>query len=150
MSLQDRLLNDMKEALRARGAGKTRLNVIRMVRSALKNAEIDKGRQLSDEEVLEVIAREVKQKRETIDAFAQAGRRERVRELEEELRVLEAYLPQQLTQDEIRELVSQVVEELGAAGPGDLGKVMGRVMPMVRGRADGSAVSRVARELLQS
>ena len=150
MSLKDQLLAEMNEALRAREAGRTRLRVIRMIRSAVRNVEIEKRKELDDEEVLEVIAREAKQKRETIEAFAQAGREQKVKQLKEELEVLEGYLPRQLSAEELRELASQLIDELGASGPSDLGRVMGAIMPRVKGRAAGSVVNRIVRELLQS
>jgi len=148
MSLKEQLVTDMKAAMRDREAGKARLSAIRMIRSAVRNAEIEKGRELDDEGVIEVVAREAKKKRETIEAFAGAGRHDRVEQLSEELHVLESYLPRQLSEAELRDLASQVIQEVGGRSLADMGKVMGRIMPEVKGRADGATVNRIVRELL--
>lgn len=148
MDVKERLQEDMKSAMKAREAGRVRLSVIRMARAAIKNAEIERRHGLDDGEVLEVLARELKLRRESLEEFRRAGRSEAVRSLEEEIAVLEEYLPQQLGEAEIRERAGQVIAEIGAVGPGDLGKVMSTLMPQVRGLADGKEVNRIVRELL--
>lgn len=149
MTLEEQLLADMKEAMKAREAGKTRLSVIRMARAALKNAEIARGHKLSEPEVIEVLAHEVKERQDSIPEFARGGRDDLVTKLEEEIRILKAYLPAQLSEEEIRRLARETIARVGAAGPRDLGKVMGALMPETKGRADGRLVNQIVRELLE-
>lgn len=150
MSLKEQLTEDMKLSMKAKEAGKLRLSVIRMVRSAIKNVEIDGKRELSEEEVLEIIAKEVKMRRDSMEEFGKADRQDLVDQLEREIAVLMAYLPQQLTEAEIRDLVSEAVAAIGAASPKDMGKVMAALMPKVKGRADGKLVNTIVREALNS
>lgn len=150
MSLKDRLVEDMKVAMKAKEEGKVRLSVIRMARAAIKNAEIDKRTEFSDEQVIEVLAREVKMRRDSIEEFSKANRPDTVKALEEEISVLMEYLPQQLSEGEIRQLAQETIAAVGAQGPKDLGKVMGSITPKTKGRADGKLVNQVVRELLGS
>lgn len=150
MSLKDRLVEDMKVAMKAKGEGKVRLSVIRMARAAIKNAEIDKRTEFSDEQVIEVLAREVKMRRDSMEEFSKANRPDTVKALEEEISVLMEYLPQQLSEGEIRQLVQETIAAVGAQGPKDLGKVMGSITPKTKGRADGRLVNQIVRELLGS
>ncbi len=148
MSLKDRLTEDMKTAMKAKDEGKLRLSVIRMAKAAIKNAEIDKKKEFSDAEVVEVLAREVKMRRDAIPEFEKANRPNSVEQLNQEIAILLAYLPQQLTADEIRTLAREVMVGVGAQGPKDLGKVMGALTPKTKGRADGKIVNQIVRELL--
>lgn len=146
MSLVEQLAADMKEAMKARQ--EVRLRTIRMLRAALKNAEIDRKRPLSEDEVLEVLSKELKIRQESLAEFQRAGRTEQASELEEEIRVVRSYLPEPLSDEELRALAQAAIVEVGAAGPRDMGRVMGVLMPKVRGRADGAKVSQVVREEL--
>ncbi|QIA27942.1 GatB/YqeY domain-containing protein [Thermaerobacter sp. PB12/4term] len=148
MSLKERLEQDMKEAMKAREAGKTRLSVIRMARAAIKNEEIERGHPLSDDEVLQVLAREKRQRQEALEEYRRAGRQDLVEQMEEEIQVLASYLPEPLTEAELTLLAEEVIAQVGARGPQDMGKVMGQLMPRIRGRAEGSDASRIVRELL--
>lgn len=148
MSLQERLYEDMKKALKERESGKLKLSVIRLVRSALKNRAIELGRELTDEDVIEVLAREVKQRREAIEEYKRVGRPDVAAELEAEIAVLQEYLPRQLSRDEIAAEAREVISSVGAKGPKDLGRVMGVLMPRLKGRADGKVVQEVVRALL--
>lgn len=148
MSLQERLLSDMKEAMKAKEAGKLKLTVIRMVRASIKNAEINIKRDLNDEEVLEVLTREVKQRRDAIPEYEKANRQDVVNSLEEEIKILMEYLPEQLTEAEITQLVKEAIEQVGASSPRDMGKVMGKLMPKVKGKADGKLVNKIVKDLL--
>ncbi|MDT3699178.1 MAG: GatB/YqeY domain-containing protein [Thermincola sp.] len=148
MSLQDRLAEDMKAAMKEKESGKKKLSVIRMVRSSLKNVEIDKKAELSEEEVIEVLAREVKKRRDSLEEFLKAGREDIANGLQEEIEILIEYLPAQLSEDEIRALVKEVVDEVKPAGPKDMGKVMGKLMPKVKGKADGKLVNQIVKEFL--
>lgn len=146
MNLSDRLNEDMKQAMKDKD--KLRLSVVRMVRSAVKNREIELGATLSDEEVLAVIQKELKQRRDSLQAFESAGRTDLIKEVQAEIHVLNDYLPAQLSEDELRQLAQQVIAEIGAAGKSDMGKVMGKLMPLIRGRADGKSAQQVVQSLL--
>ena len=148
MSLKDKLTADMKDAMKAREAGKLRLSVIRLVRGAIRQQEIDGQKELSDEDVLGVISKEVKQRRDSIEDFQKGGRDDLVAEAEAEIAVLMEYLPQQLSEDEVRSLVKEAIDASGAASPKDMGKVMKELMPKVKGRADGKLVNGIVKELL--
>ena len=148
MSTQDRFLEDMKAAMKAGETGKLRLSVIRMVRAALKNAEIDRRHALAEDEVLEILAKEIKQRRDAIIEFAKGTRQDLIQLYEAEIAVLTEYLPQPMSADEIRKLVSEAIAKTGAAGPKDMGKVMGALVPQTRGRADGRLVNQLVKEML--
>ncbi len=148
MNLKDRLVADMKDAMKAKQEGKLRLSVIRMARASIKNAEIDKKRELSEEEVIEVLAREVKMRRDSIEEYVKANRQDVVDQLNEEIRILMPYLPEQLSETEIRNLVQEALQATGAQGPREMGKVMGYLMPKVKGKADGKLVNQIVKEAL--
>lgn len=146
MSLKRKINEDMKTALR--GGEKERLSTLRMLVSSIRYAEIEKRRELVDEDVLEVISREIKMRRESAEEYRKGNRPDLVEKEEWEAKILEGYLPPQLTDEEIEAIVRGVVDETGAMGPKDIGKVMGLVMPKVKGRADGKKVSDMVRKLL--
>lgn len=148
MTLKDRLVEDMKVAMKAKEEGKVRLSVIRMVRAGIRNAEIDNKLEFNDAQVIEVLARELKQRRDELEEFIKADRPETVQALEKEISVLMDYLPQQLSEGEIRQLVQETIAILGGQGPKDLGKVMGTLSPKTKGRADGKLVNLIVREIL--
>lgn len=148
MSLKEQLTADMKQAMKDREAGKLRLSVIRMVRANIKYAEIDQKKELSEDEVLVVLAKEVKSRRDAMEEFKKGKRMDLVENLEKEIEVLAHYLPAQLTESEIRALVSEAVSATKAAGPKEMGKVMAVLMPKVKGRADGKLVNTIVREIL--
>lgn len=146
MSLKEQLTNDMKEAMKAHD--KDRLAVIRMVRGAVRQQEIDGKKELGDEDVLAVVGKEVKMRRDSIEEFRKGGREDLVEKTEAEIAVLMPYLPAQLSEEEIRGLVQAAVKQTGAASPKDMGKVMGVLMPKVKGRADGKTVNAIVRSML--
>jgi uncharacterized protein len=146
MALRERLSEDMKNAMRARD--ELRLSTIRMIRSAVKNKDIELKRELNEQEIVEVIATLGKQRRESIRLFTEAARQDLVDKEEKELAVLLEFLPQQLSREEVAALVEKIVAECGAQGGKDMGKVMKALMPHVAGRADGKTVSDVVREKL--
>lgn len=148
MNLKEKLVADMKEAMKAKEEGKLRLSVIRMARAAIKNVEIDKKRELSEEEVIEVLAREVKMRRDSIEEYIKASRQDVVEQLNQEIGILMAYLPEQLSETEIRRLVEEALQATGAQGPKEMGKVMGYLMPKVKGKADGKLVNQLVKEAL--
>ncbi|HWJ03592.1 MAG TPA: GatB/YqeY domain-containing protein [Verrucomicrobiae bacterium] len=148
MSLKDRLNEDMKAAMKAGAAGKLKLSVIRMARAAIKNGEIDKKHEFGDAEVIEILAREAKMRRDSIVEFAKGNRPDMVETLNQEIAILMDYLPQQMTEAEIRQLAQEIITQVDAQGPKDLGKVMGAITPRTKGRADGKVVNQIVRELL--
>ena len=149
MSVQDRLSDDLKTAMKARD--ELTRNVVRLAISAIKNAEIDtKGEALDEAGVTDVLSRMVRQYRESIVAYRDGGRDEAAAKEEAELEVVMRYLPEQLGPDEIRALAAAAAAEVGATGPSDRGKVMGVIMPQLRGKADGSVVSSVVGEVLEA
>lgn len=148
MTLQERLFNDMKEALKARQSGKQRLSVIRLARAALKNRAIAKGEELTEQDVLDVLAREVKMRRDAILEYTRVHRMDTVAELESEIAILEEYLPRQMSVEEIRELARQAIAATGTTDVRQAGNVMKALMPQVKGRADGRAVQEIVRSLL--
>ena len=148
MTLRDRLMEDMKQAMKDKEAGKLKLSVIRMVRSAAKNVEIDRHKELDDNELLDVVAKEVKMRRDSLDEFRKAGRPELLATLEQEIAILMEYLPEQMSEAEVRTLVIQAVADAQAASVKDMGKVMALLMPKVKGRADGKLVNTIVKELL--
>lgn len=148
MSLMERLTEDMKEAMKAREAGKLKLSVIRMVKAAAKNSEIEKGTELNDEEMTQVIAREVKLRRDSIPEYEKANRAETVDTLQKEIAILMDYLPKQMTESEIIGLVKKILIEVGAQGPRDMGRVMGKIVPLTKGRSDGKTVNEIVKKAL--
>ena len=146
MSLRERLTDEMKDAMKAKD--EVRLSTIRLVRSAVRNKEIDLKREIGDQEIIETISSLVKQRRESIRLFTEAGRDDLVAKEERELAILLSFLPQQLSREEVAELVVRVIGECGAQGGKDMGRVMKALMPHVAGRADGKLVSDVVKEKL--
>jgi uncharacterized protein len=146
VSLTEQLAEDMKQAMKSKD--KVRLSVIRMVRTAIKNAEIDQQKTLSDDEVLAVLNKELKQRRDSLEAFEGAGRSDLIEEVKAEIDVLVGYLPKQLTEEELKSIVQDTIQEVGASSKADMGKVMAALMPKVRGRADGKLVNQLVQQLL--
>ncbi|KAA0549364.1 GatB/YqeY domain-containing protein [Bacillus sp. BGMRC 2118] len=142
MSLLERLNNDMKQAMKSKE--KEKLAVIRMVKASLQNEAIKlQVSDLSTEDELTVLSREVKQRKDSLHEFIKAGRDDLVDKLKAELVILEEYLPKQLTEEELSEIVKQTVAEVNASSKADMGKVMSAIMPKVKGKADGGLVNRL-------
>ena len=148
MTLSQRIESAMRDAMRARDERRTQ--TLRMAMAAAHNQRIARGRELTDEEVVDVVVRQVKQRRESIELYRAGGREDRAIEEEAEAAILSEFLPQQLSEAEVESLVRAAVTETGASGPGDLGRVMGRVSPQTKGRADGRLVSDIARRVLEA
>jgi len=146
MSLEKKLLEDMKSALK--GGDKIRLETIRGVRAQIKNAQIDKGGELSEEELIQVLMSAAKKRKEAIEQYAAGGRQDLVDLESQELKIIESYLPEQMGADEIARIADEVIKEVNAASVKDMGKVMGAIMPKVKGKADGKIVQQVVREKL--
>ncbi len=163
MTLKEKIIQDYKEAFKAKEEKK--VAVLRMLNAAMKNrelekrtklsksvtdvAELEKQSQLSDEEVLAVLGAEAKRRKDSIEQYQQGGRPELAAQEEAELKILSAYLPEQLGEAELRQIVAESIKESGAAGAADLGKVMKVLMPRVKGKADGGLVSKIVKEELE-
>lgn len=146
MSLKERLMADLKEAMKEKK--RLRKSVITMVRASVKQYEVDHRVELADEDILDIIVKQVKQKRDAIEEFAKGDREDLVEEAKAEIDVLMDYLPQQLTEEEITQIVSKVIDEVGANSVKDMGKVMAALMPKVKGRADGKVVNKIVKQFL--
>ncbi|MBI4202097.1 MAG: GatB/YqeY domain-containing protein [Chloroflexi bacterium] len=146
MPLQERLNEDLRDAMR-KGDG-VRRSTIRLIRSAIGYEQIEQHKTLEDDGVIAVLAKMVKQRQESITEFKKGNRPDLVAKEEAELAIIRQYMPQQLTQEELSSLVRQAIAEVGAKGMTDMGKVMGKLMPQVRGKADGAAVSQAVRDAL--
>lgn len=144
--LRDQIGEDLKEAMKARD--QVRVATLRMLIAAVKNARVEKMHDLDDDEVIEVATREAKRRKESIEAFRNAGREELAVKEEAELAVLQTYLPEQLSGDALAALVDEAIAETGATGPKEMGAVMKALMPKVRGRADGGEVSALVKQRL--
>ncbi len=148
MSLLERIDGDLKTSLKAGEA--LRVSVLRLLKAAAKNRQIEKGQELSDEELLSVIATLAKQRRESIELFSKGGREDLAEKERLELAVLQSYLPAQLAPEELERMILVAIEESGAKGEADIGKVMRVLMPRTKGLADGKWVNNRAKELLRS
>ena len=148
MSIGQRLDDDLKSAMK--GGEKEKVSILRFLLSNIKNRRIEKGKNavLSDDEIIQVVMNSIKQRRDAIEQFRQGGRQDLVEKEERELGVLQSFLPQQLTDEELVEKIRCVIVETGAMGVKDIGKVMKAVMPRVAGRAEGSVVSAKVKLLL--
>ncbi|RKY00592.1 GatB/YqeY domain-containing protein [Candidatus Poribacteria bacterium] len=146
MGLKERLFEDMKRAMKE--GNRSAVNAIRMTINAIKNREIELGRELSDDEIAQVIASQIKKREEAIEQFKQGNRWDLVTEETKQVELLKAYLPEQLSEEELERMIDEAIKEVGATSPKDLGKVMRVIMPRVRGRADGSLVNQMVRRKL--
>ncbi len=146
MSLREQLDAELLEAVRSKD--EFRRSALRLIKASLQSEEKSQGKALGDDGVIQVLSREAKRRRESIDAFQKGNRPDLVEKEEAELALISRYLPQQLSAEEITEIARSVIEETGAVGAGDRGKVMGRLMPQVKGKADGKLVSQIVGELL--
>ncbi len=144
--LKEQLASDLKEAMKAKD--EIRKNVVQMVRAGVLQVEKDKRITLDDEGVIEVIAKEVKKRKDVLPDFEKAGRTDLIEATQREIEILLSYLPSQLTADELDKTVSETVKEVGASTMKDMGKVMSALMPKVKGRADGKAVNELVKKYL--
>ena len=146
MTLKDQLTQDMKSAMKQKEH--VRLSTIRLVRSAIKNREIELGQDLDDDEVLKVITTAVKQHKESIEHYKKGEREDLVKQEQAELEILESYLPQQMTENEVSALVKEAIEAVHATSMKDIGKVMKYIMPKTQGRADGKMINQLVKNQL--
>lgn len=153
MSLQEQILNDLREAMKSKQ--EDRLRVLRSLKSKLLEREISertggKKTALSDDQVVEVLMKAAKQRKESIDQFKEGGREDLVKSEQEELEIIQSYLPEMLTEEEIRDIARRKINELDADSMADMGKVMGILMQELKGKAEGSVVSKVVKEELSN
>ena len=146
MTLKDKLLADMKEALKSKDS--LRLNTIRSVIAAIKNQEIDLRKELQDDEVLSIVTHEVKKRKEASALFEQGGRTDLVEKETREHTILQAYLPEQVSEEDLRKRIQEVIAETGAEGMKDLGKIMKALVPEIKGKTDNSLIKDLAGEYL--
>ena len=145
MSIKEQLSEDMKAAMKSKD--KIALSTIRMAKAAIANKEIEDG-ELDDNAILGILAKEVKQRKDTIEEVKKADRVDLVEQNEAEIVVLQKYLPEQLTDEELKEIIQSAVSQSGANSLADMGKVMGIVQPQIKGRADGTKASQIVKEIL--
>ena len=148
MTLAERITGDLRQAVKEKDD--IRRSTLRLVLASIQNAEIAKQKKLDDADVLSILAREVKQRKESIESFKQGNRPDLATREEEELVIITGYLPTQLSRDELVEIAKKVISDVGATGIRDKGKVMSQIMPQTKGKAEGKDVSDVVTELLSS
>ncbi|ABV33965.1 MULTISPECIES: GatB/YqeY domain-containing protein [Pseudothermotoga] len=146
MTLKERLAFDLKDAMKNRNEAKIR--TVRLLMSAIKNFEVEKMAQATDEEIVQIMIKEAKKRIESIDMYKQAGRNDLVSEEQEELDIINSYLPEQMSEDEIRQLVMKIIRQNNLSNPKDLGTAMKLIMPQVKGKADGKLVNKIVKEYL--
>lgn len=147
MSLKDKLMDDLKTSMKSKD--KVRKDVVTMVRSAVKQKEVDERVELDDQDIIEIISKQVKQKRDAIEDFKKGERDDLVQLTENEVKILLEYLPEQLSEEELTELVKTAIAQVGATSMKDMGKIMGNLMPAIKGKADGSLVNKIAKDYLK-
>jgi len=146
MSLLERLNEDMKQAMRNKE--KDKLTVIRMVKASLQNEAIKLGTELNEEQELTVLSREVKQRKDSLHEFEKAGREDLVEKIRTELKYVDLYMPEQLSEEELSKIVQATIAEIGASSKAEMGKVMGALMPKIKGKADGTLVNKLVQQHL--
>ena len=146
MSLLERLNNDLKQAMKNKE--KDKLSVIRMIKASVQNETIKLGHDLSEEDELTVLSRELKQRKDSLHEFEKAGREDLVEKTSTELTFVELYMPKQLSEEELSEIVKSTISEVGANSKAEMGKVMAAIMPKVKGKADGSLVNKLVQQHL--
>lgn len=147
MTLKEQIYKDMVDAMKSKDTFKK--NILSMVRSSILQVEKDTGNVLDDEGVINVISREIKQRKEVLPEYEKGGRQDLVDKANREIEIMLKYMPKQLSDDEIDEIVRSVIDEVGATNKNDIGRVMSKVMPMVKGKADGSKVKTIVSQHLQ-
>jgi gatB/yqey family protein len=147
MTLKERLTNDLKDAMKNKEH--VRKSVVTLVRAAIKQKEVDERVELDDVDVMDIVSKQLKQRNEALVDFKKAGRDDLISQTEEEIEILLTYLPKQLTDDELREYIKQAVEQVGATSVKDIGKIMGILMPKVKGKADGRRINNLVSEFFK-
>ena len=146
MSLKERLMADLKDAMKNKD--KLRKDVITMVRAAIKQKEVDERVELDDSDIENIIGKQLKEKKSSIDEFKKGNREDLVKQTNDEIEILLKYLPEQLSDEELKEIIKKVIDENEITSMKDIGKLMKNVMPLIKGKADGKQVNLIAKELL--
>lgn len=147
MPLKEKLLDDFKASMKNKD--KVRKNVVTMIRAAIKQREIDDKIELSDDDIISIIAKQVKQRKDSIDDFKRGNREDLVEACSKEIDVLKEYLPLQLSKEELLKIIEEAIEATGATSNKEMGKVMAKIMPQVKGKADGKEINKIVMKLLQ-
>lgn len=147
MTLKQKLQEDLKTSMKNKDT--LRKSVITLIRSSIKQVEVDKRIELNDDDVIDIISKQLKQRNDSLEQFLNAGREDLVEETRSEIEVLKEYLPQQLSEEELNEIVKQTISEVGATSMKDMGKIMSVIKPKTKGRADGKLINKLVKENLQ-
>ena len=146
LALKEKLMDDLKLSMKDKDT--VRKNTVQSVRAAIKQVEVDNRVELSDDDIIGVIAKEAKKRKDVLPEYEKSGRTDLIDELKREIEILMGYLPSQLSKEELGEIVKNAIAEVGASSMKDMGKIMANVMPKIKGRADGGMVNAIAKELL--
>ncbi len=146
--MREKILNDLKEAMRSQN--KQLLSVIRMVKGAMQLEEINLKRELNDDEVIAVIAKQIKIRKESIIEFEKGNREDLINQTNEEIKILNSYMPAQMSEEEITKIIDEIFTKVNPTGPTDMGKVMGAIAPLVKGKADLGLVNKLIKDKLSS
>ena len=146
MTLKDRLTNDLKEAMKNKE--QVRTSVVTLIRAGIKQCEVDNRQELTDEDIISLISKQLKQRKDALVDFEKANRTDLIEQTNQEIAILENYLPEQLDDVELKEIITKVVEEVGATSMKDMGKVMAKTISLVQGRADGKRLNAMAKQIL--
>lgn len=147
MTLKQKLQEDLKTSMKNKDT--LRKSVITLIRSSIKQVEVDKRVELNDDDIIDIISKQLKQRNDSLEQFLDAGREDLVEETRSEIEVLKEYLPQQLSEEELNEIVKQTISEVGATSMKDMGKIMSVIKPKTKGRADGKLINKLVKENLQ-
>lgn len=147
MTLKQKLQEDLKTSMKNKDT--LRKSVITLIRSSIKQVEVDKRIELNDDDVIDIISKQLKQRNDSLEQFLDAGREDLVEETRSEIEVLKEYLPQQLSEEELNEIVKQTISEVGATSMKDMGKIISVIKPKTKGRADGKLINKLVKENLQ-
>lgn len=146
MALKEKLMDDLKEAMKNKEQVKK--SVVTLIRSAIKQKEVDERIELSDDDILTVISKQVKQRKDALEDFKKGGREDLIAQTQEEIAILSSYLPPQLSDEELESIIKEVIEKVGASSMKDMGKIMGMANPIVKGRADGKRMNEIVKKIL--
>lgn len=146
--MREKIINDMKDAMKSQD--KEKLAVLRMVKGAMQLEEISKKQELNDEDVIGVIAKQIKTRKESIVEFEKGNRADLVEKTQAEIKILETYMPEQLSEEEVNKIIDEAIEQVNPQAPSDMGKIMGIVTPKLKGRADMSSVSKLVKEKISN
>lgn len=146
--MREKIINDIKEAMKSQD--KEKLAVLRMVKGAMQLEEINKKQELNDEDVIAVISKQIKTRKESIVEFEKGNRADLIEKTQAEIKILEAYMPEQLSEEEVNKIIEEAIEQVNPQAPSDMGKIMGIVTPKLKGRADMSSVSKIVKEKISN